>query len=102
MLKELGDKGKTILLNFLHNILKTGNMPKDFLKSEFAVIPKKPEATKCSDYRIITDCRTGLMSHGIRLLLNRLAAISDFVCVRSIPQLTYHILSLWQEVCRFL
>ena len=64
MLKVFGDKGKTILLKLLNNILKTRKMPNNFLKSEFAVIPKKPIATKCSDYRTIS-----LMSHGIKLFL---------------------------------
>ena len=39
-------------------------MHEDLLKSEFAVIPKKPKATKCSNYKTIS-----LMSHGIKLLL---------------------------------
>ena len=50
-------------------------MPIDFLKSEFVVISKKPNATKCSDYTTI-----GLMSHGIKLLkiiLNRLIKTVD-------------------------
>ena len=44
MLKVLSDEGKTILLKLLNNILKIGKMPKDFLKFEFVVIPKKPNA----------------------------------------------------------
>ena len=39
-------------------------MPKDSLKLKFVVIPKKPKATKCSDYKTIS-----LVYHGIKLLL---------------------------------
>ena len=76
MLKVLGDKEKTILLKLFNNILKTGKMPKDFLKLKFVVIPKKSKATKCSDCKTIS-----LVYHGIKLflkiILNRMMKAID-------------------------
>ena len=64
MFKVLGQNGKKKLLHLLNNILRSGQMPQDFLKSVFVVLPKKAKAVKCSDHRTIS-----LMSHGIKLLL---------------------------------
>lgn len=40
-------------------------MPKDFIKSKSITIPKKGNATNCTNYRTIT-----LLSHASKILLN--------------------------------
>ena len=56
MVKVLGGKEKTILLKFLDNILKTRRMPKIFLKSEIAVIPKNPKPPNAVITELLVVC----------------------------------------------
>ena len=54
----------------------TGEIPDDLVKSIFISLPKKPKATMCGDYRLIS-----LMPHitkiFLRVVLNRIKTIID-------------------------
>uniref|UniRef100_A0A8D8VL77 Craniofacial development protein 2 n=2 Tax=Cacopsylla melanoneura TaxID=428564 RepID=A0A8D8VL77_9HEMI len=54
-------KELTVIFNVIYN---SGEIPKDWLKSEFIILPKKQGARKCGDYRTIS-----LMSHLLKLFL---------------------------------
>uniref|UniRef100_A0A8D8S118 Craniofacial development protein 2 n=1 Tax=Cacopsylla melanoneura TaxID=428564 RepID=A0A8D8S118_9HEMI len=47
-----------------NKIYSTGNIPSNWLKSEFITLPKKPSAKQCGDYRTIS-----LMSHLLKVFL---------------------------------
>uniref|UniRef100_A0A8D8VTC7 Craniofacial development protein 2 n=1 Tax=Cacopsylla melanoneura TaxID=428564 RepID=A0A8D8VTC7_9HEMI len=52
------------ITQIFNRIYDTGKLPKDWLKSEFITLPKKPCAKQCKDYRTIS-----LMSHLLKLFL---------------------------------
>lgn len=52
------------LTRIFNNIYSTGEIPADWLKSEFITIPKKASAKTCGDFRTIS-----LMSHLLKLFL---------------------------------
>ncbi|CAH1732925.1 unnamed protein product [Aphis gossypii] len=52
------------MTKIFNKIYDTGNIPKEWLKSEFSALPKKIGAMKCEKYRTIS-----LMSHILKLLL---------------------------------
>jgi hypothetical protein len=60
----LEEFGVDIVTNFLNEIYKTGNIPKEMSQSIFIALPKKPGAIDCEMHRTIS-----LMSHMTKLLL---------------------------------
>nr|ADF18552.1 endonuclease-reverse transcriptase [Bombyx mori] len=65
ILKLLEEDQLDVLTQFFNNIYETGNLPSDWLKSTFIKIPKKQNAKKCGEYRMIS-----LMSHVLKVFLN--------------------------------
>lgn len=67
---KLLDREQMKLLTYLFNkVYTSGQLPNDWLLSTFIPIPKKTNASKCSDHRIIS-----LMSHVLKAFLNILQA----------------------------
>jgi hypothetical protein len=64
MLKALEDKGISTLLNICNKIWKTGEWPKDWLKSIFIPFHKKGSTKECTNYRTIS-----LISHASKIML---------------------------------
>ena len=54
MLKLLGEKGLKVLTKLTKTTYEMGEWPKDFTEVTMIVLKKKPQATKCSDYRTIS------------------------------------------------
>lgn len=54
----------TRLTELFNTIYDIGHIPNDWLQSTFVVIPKKPNAKKCNEYRTIS-----LMSHTLKIFL---------------------------------
>ena len=63
-LKLFDDKSIGYLTELFNLIYNTGQIPNDWLKSTFIMIPKTPKATKCKDHRPIC-----LMSHCLKIFL---------------------------------
>lgn len=63
-LKLMDDNGIKWLTKIFNNIYNTGEVPQSWLKSTFVTLPKKPNAKKCDEYRIIS-----LMSHLLKTFL---------------------------------
>lgn len=63
-LKLLGKEGITLTTQVFNNIYNSGNIPHEWLQSEFIALPKKTGAKKCEEYRTIS-----LMSHFLKLFL---------------------------------
>ena len=63
MLKLLGEKGQEILTKLINTLYETGVWPKDFTEVTMIVLKKKPQATKCSDYRTIS-----LIAHTAKII----------------------------------
>jgi len=53
VLKLLREGGLKIMNKSINNIYETGECPKDFTEVKMIALKKKPQATKCSDHRII-------------------------------------------------
>lgn len=64
ILKLFDESGITQLTEMFNLIYEKGELPKDWLLSEFVIIPKKPGAKRCEDHRTIS-----LMSHLLKLFL---------------------------------
>ena len=71
MFTALGEFGVKQITHLANRIYEEGHFPMEMVKSVFIVIPKKPGATKCEQFRTIS-----LMSHLtkliLRVLLNRI------------------------------
>lgn len=52
------------LTAFFNLVYDTGQIPQDWLRSTFVMLPKKPNASKCKDHRPIC-----LMSHALKIFL---------------------------------
>lgn len=63
-LKLLDEDSIKFLCKIFNNIYNTGNIPREWLLSEFVMLPKKQGAKKCEDYRGIS-----LMSHLLKIFL---------------------------------
>ena len=63
-LQALGDFGTKQLTKICNQMYRSAEIPEDLRTSIFIVLPKKPRATECSDYRTIS-----LMCHTLTLLL---------------------------------
>jgi hypothetical protein len=72
MLKALGEFGLTVLTNICNKIYETAYIPEDLKTSVFILLPKKPKAMECSDYRTIS-----LMCHVLKLLLTVILRMSN-------------------------
>ena len=64
MLKNLGEKATTELISICQQIYASGEWPKDFTQTVMIPIPKKANATECSDHRTIS-----LTSHASKIML---------------------------------
>lgn len=64
LLKLFDEKTITLITQLFNNIYDTGQIPSEWLKSEFVTIPKKTGAKKCEEYRTIS-----LMSHLLKVFL---------------------------------
>lgn len=64
ILKLLDDRGITALHKVFNTIYETGHYPKQWLCSTFIPLPKKTNARKCEDHRLIS-----LMSHTLKIFL---------------------------------
>lgn len=62
--KLLDEESIKMLCKIFNNIYDTGTIPKEWLISEFILLPKKQGAKKCGEYRTIS-----LMSHLLKLFL---------------------------------
>lgn len=69
VLKLLDREQMKLLTNLFNKVYTSGQLPNDWLLSTFIPIPKKTNASKCSDHRIIS-----LMSHVLKAFLNILQA----------------------------
>uniref|UniRef100_A0A8D8Y198 Craniofacial development protein 2 n=1 Tax=Cacopsylla melanoneura TaxID=428564 RepID=A0A8D8Y198_9HEMI len=65
LLKNAGEEMKNCLFELIKEIYEEGEIPEDFIKSKTITIPKKGNATECSNYRTIA-----LLSHASKILLN--------------------------------
>ena len=54
MLKLFGEGGLKIVKKLINTIYETGKWPKDFTEVTMIALKKKPQATKCSEYRTIS------------------------------------------------
>jgi hypothetical protein len=54
VLKLLGEGGLKIMKKLINTIYETGAGPKDYTEVTMIALKKKPQATKCSDHRIIS------------------------------------------------
>lgn len=63
-IKLLDDESIKVLCNIFNKIYDTGYIPKEWLVSEFIMLPKKQGAKMCSEFRTIS-----LMSHLLKLFL---------------------------------
>lgn len=64
LLKLIDEDNLKTLTQLFNSIYKTGNIPKDWLKSTFIPIPKKSSAKRCDEFRLIS-----LMSQVLKLFL---------------------------------
>lgn len=64
ILKLLDDNGISVLQKIFNQIYNTGKFPDKWLTSHFIPLPKKNNATKCGDYRLIS-----LISHTLKIFL---------------------------------
>ena len=62
--KLLNEKGLQKITNLFNKIYSSGNIPHDWLVSEFIALPKKPGAKQCEDHHTIS-----LMSHLLKVFL---------------------------------
>ena len=65
MIKALDDKGIKTITELCNLVYDTGYLPPDMSSSIFVRLPKKANATECSDYRTLS-----LVSHILKILLN--------------------------------
>ena len=63
-LMALSEDNTDLILNLCNIICNSGYIPMEMSKSIFVLIPKKPKAQNCTDFRTII-----LMSHATNLLL---------------------------------
>jgi len=54
VLKLLGDGRLKIMTKLINTIYETGEWPKDFIEVTMIALKKKPQATKCNEYRTIS------------------------------------------------
>jgi hypothetical protein len=54
VLQLLGEGGLKIMTKLINTIYETGEWPKDLKEATTIALQKKPQATKCSDHRIIS------------------------------------------------
>lgn len=64
MLQLLNEGNIILLTRLINKIYNLGTIPQDWLTSIFVPIPKKNNANKCSDFRLIS-----LMSHALKIML---------------------------------
>lgn len=64
LIKLLDDRGITVLHRFFNRMYETGQYPTQWISSTFIPLPKKNNARKCDQYRLIS-----LMSHTLKLFL---------------------------------
>uniref|UniRef100_A0A8D8SMX4 Craniofacial development protein 2 n=1 Tax=Cacopsylla melanoneura TaxID=428564 RepID=A0A8D8SMX4_9HEMI len=64
ILKLLEGENMEWLARLFNKIYDSGIIPQEWIKSEFVILPKKPNARKCSDFRTIS-----LMSHLLKIFL---------------------------------
>ena len=64
MLQALGNFGIEVLTDLLNSMYETVYIPEDLCTSIFILLPKRPGAMECSDFRTIS-----LMCHVLKLLL---------------------------------
>ena len=73
MWKALGEFAVEKLTSLFNKIYSSGYIPDEMTRSVFITLPKKPKATECGDYRLIS-----LMPHitkiFLRVILNRIKA----------------------------
>jgi len=64
IIKLLDENSLSQLEKIFNKIYDSGEYPKDFLKSNFIALPKKPRARQCKDHRLIS-----IMSHALKIFL---------------------------------
>lgn len=81
ILKLIEGKNLKWLTKVFNKIYDTGVIPKEWLKSEFITLPKKPNARKYSEFRTIS-----LMSHLLKIFLkiihSRIFKLCEDRCLR--------------------
>lgn len=64
LIAQADGDGLNLLTAFFNSIYRSGQIPTDWLRSVFVALPKKANASHCSDYRMIS-----LMSHVLKVFL---------------------------------
>jgi len=64
MIKLLDEYGIGKLLELYNRIYESGHIPEQLLKSMYIILPKKPKASECGDFRTIS-----LMPHTMKIFL---------------------------------
>lgn len=64
VVKWFGGKAVGVMTELFNLIYDTGVIPKDWLRSTFIALPKKPNAKECCEYRTVS-----LMSHVLKIFL---------------------------------
>lgn len=69
VLKLLEDEQIEIVTRLSNRIYETSKLPEDWYLYVFITLPKKPNAKKCEEHRVIR-----LMSHALKIFLNIILA----------------------------
>uniref|UniRef100_A0A8D8Q4X5 Craniofacial development protein 2 n=1 Tax=Cacopsylla melanoneura TaxID=428564 RepID=A0A8D8Q4X5_9HEMI len=80
-LKLLEDDGIKKITKIFNDIYRTGEIPREWLISEFIALPKKTAAKKCEEYRTIS-----LMSHLLKVFLKVIHRRIYTICEEQISQ----------------
>ncbi|VEN57771.1 unnamed protein product [Callosobruchus maculatus] len=81
IIKLLEEEHIDTLVHLFNKVYSTGVIPREWLKSEFIPIPKKSNARRCEEYRLIS-----LMSHLLKLFLKIIHSRIFRKCEQDISQ----------------
>ena len=81
MIKVLDDEGIKKITELCNLVYDTGYLPPDRSSSMFVTLPKKANATECSDYRTLS-----LMSHLLKILLKEYGLSPEIHIKRGVRQ----------------
>ncbi|CAG9837411.1 unnamed protein product [Diabrotica balteata] len=86
-----------VVVRLFNSIYNTGVIPADWLKSIFVTIPKKHNARKCSEYRLIS-----LMSHTLKIFLRIRHKRIRRKCEEDLEDTNFVLEMLWEPGRHFL
>lgn len=79
LVKLLDNKSISVLTAFFNQVYQSGELPDDWKRSIFIALPKKSNASRCNDFRLIS-----LMSHILKVLLKILLNRIHATCEQNI------------------